>query len=340
MLSKSIKIIFCLLCSILIISCVTQNASETYNWSVSDTFNIHDYTKLVKRTGSDFRILQLADTQLENNAAKIERTFNIISDAVSDTNPDMLVLTGDNVSGFSNYALGKRLIAFLDTFEIPYALVMGNHDGEGIFNNKKMGGIYGAGTYSLFTNGPKNLPGSGNYGINIVNESGDILYALIMIDSNRYRGRGYDYIYPEQIAWYEWYIKGVSTERYGTYNAAAHVLQSLSFFHIPLPEMNDVRAEMRAANPAAEQDAFRENPCPPDINTGMFQKMKDLNSTTYMVNGHDHINRLDYEYQGIHFVYGLKTGTCSYYDEDRLGATLITIKDDLSIQVDFIAARR
>jgi hypothetical protein len=204
---------------------------------------------------------------------------------------------------------------------------MGNHDGEGFFDNEKMGEVYRSGKHSLFTPGPANIQGCGNYGINIV-EGGNIVYALIMIDSNRYRGIGYDYIYPAQIAWYEWYIRGVGA------------VKSLAFFHIPLPEINDARKDMKRTDPAGAAIAFRQNPSPPSENTGMFQKMKDLDSTTHMFFGHDHVNRVDYKYQGIHFVYGLKTGPCSYYDADRQGTTLITIQDDLTVTVEFKDAGR
>jgi 3',5'-cyclic AMP phosphodiesterase CpdA len=297
-----------------------------------DTYNVNDYASLVKKDGEAFRILQLADTQLENNEAKIQTTFDIITAAVKDNHPDMLVLTGDNVSGSKNNVLGLRLIRFLDTFEIPYAMVMGNHDGEGKYNNEQMGEIYASGNYSLFTDGPGSIHGTGNYGVNIINKNNEVIYALIMIDSNRYRIGGYDYIYEDQIAWYEWMIKGVS---FSAPRAPGTTVKSLAFFHIPLPEIDTIREKMIARNPAEAADAIREDPCPPKKNTGMFQKMKELGSTQYMFFGHDHVNMLDYEYEGIHFVYGLKTGPCSYYNDDRLGTTLITIEDDLTVTVEF-----
>jgi hypothetical protein len=66
----------------------------------------------------------------------------------------------------------------------------------------------------------------------------------------------------------------------------------------------------------------------------MFQKMKGLQSTTHIFFGHDHHNMLCYKYQGIYFVYGSKTGICAYHDADRVGTTLVTLKDDMSVSVD------
>ncbi|GAB6393011.1 MAG: metallophosphoesterase [Treponematales bacterium] len=305
-------------------------------WYASDAFEIDDYAHLVKKDGEDFRILQLTDTHLNMNLDTVEKTCGIIIDAVNDTHPDLLVLTGDNVWNWHNYALGARLAAFLDTFRTPYAIVMGNHDWEGVFiSNEKMGEVYAKGRYSLFSPGPPNIPGCGNYGVNIVDESGEVVYALIMLDSGRYRGSfpdyGYDYISTEQIAWYEWYVKGVSKSRYGDYFPPEHVVKSMAFFHIPLPEINEVREKLEAEDPAAAADAFRDKPTPSRKNTGMFQKMKELRSTTHMFFGHDHGNMLDYEYEGVHFVYSLRTSG----EQERAGTTVITIKNDLTVTVEF-----
>jgi len=62
--------------------------------------------------------------------------------------------------------------------------------------------------------------------------------------------------------------------------------------------------------------------------------MKELQSTACMLFGHDHKNNFFYQYQGIYFVYGLKTGPCA--EKYKQGTTLITIKDDLSISVEFM----
>ncbi|MDR3275893.1 MAG: metallophosphoesterase [Treponema sp.] len=311
-------------------------ACATPVWNADENFLLEDYLTLVKKTGEDFRILQLADTQLNGIKKEMQRTFEIISRAIAKTRPHLLVLTGDNVEGLNNRDWGRRLIEFLDGFGIPYAMVMGNHDGEGIYDNSKMGEIYGSGAYSLFRPGLPSIHGTGNYVVNITGEAGDVLYALAMIDSNRYRlgGKGYDYIYPDQIAWYKWYIEELSAAQYGP--ESGRMVKSMAFFHIPLPEVNDVRDLLKVQDPVAEAYAYWETPSPPAQNTGMFQQMLALGSTTHLFFGHDHLNLLDYGYQGIHFVYGLKTGPCSYYNEKRQGTTLITVRDDLSVGVEFL----
>lgn len=330
-------LIFTTVFSLIFLSCLIEgNENDQYYenpWFTTDTYNISDYPYIVKQNGQPFKIVQFSDTQLEVDYSKVMIVFNTIEQAITDNQPDLLIFTGDNVSGEDNNALGNMLISFLDTFTIPYALVMGNHDGEGRFDNVKMEAVFASGKHSLFNKGPDNIHGTGNYAINIKTENDDLFYTLILLDSNRYRTyrdrNGYDYIYPDQIAYYEWLVKGVSKLSNG------EVFPSLVFFHIPLPEINDIKLEIEANNPEIAADIFRETPCPPETNTGMFSKMKELGSTKAVVFGHDHVNLLDYEYQGIKFVYGLKTGTCSYYNNDRLGYTIITIGDDKIVDVQF-----
>jgi hypothetical protein len=72
---------------------------DGYQWSAQDTFDINDYVNMVKQTGREFRILQMTDTHIGSDPHEPEvmkRTFNIITDAINDNNPDLLVFTGDN----------------------------------------------------------------------------------------------------------------------------------------------------------------------------------------------------------------------------------------------------
>jgi hypothetical protein len=100
--------------------------------------------------------------------------------------------------------------------------------------------------------------------------------------------------------------------------------------------LKDIREELKNTNPLLAAQCFGETPAVHSGNSGMFEKMKGLQSTTQMLFGHDHENVLYYQYEGIYFVYGLKTGPCSGHDKDKLGTTLITLKDDLTVTVEFM----
>jgi hypothetical protein len=253
----------------------------------------------------------------------------------TDLNAPLLALlyfpTGDNVGNFINSHWAWQLITFLDSLAIPYALVMGNHDGDFIkmqdSNQQRIiAEIFSRGAHSLFKNGPDNVTGTGNYGLHIVNGNGEIIYALILMDSNR------DYIRRDQVEWYEWYVRGVSAVVY----PLGGVVNSLLFFHIPLPEIEDIKLEMEQNNFTDDDGhsastAFGESPNEQSRNTGLFAAVKNLGSTTHLFFGHDHKNILNYNYQGVYFVYGLKTGYCAYHDTERLGATLIILIGDTPV---------
>lgn len=325
----------------LLFSCLNIVLPEI--WSEGDTFRRENYRELVKENGRDFKILQLADTHIGSYIGHdfdaVEETFNMIREDIGKVNPDLLILTGDNViaSNLVNTLWAQRLIAFLDNFHIPYIIAMGNHDGGGFFDTKNdnrrmvVAEVFASGRYSLFRQGPVNIGGTGNYGVNIVNPSRHILYSIIVMDDASEQ----QYFTGEQVKWYEWYVRGISAAEYGSYLPPAQVVPSMAVFHIPLPETNNARDALAASDPGLAADWIRESPCVTSRNTGMFQKMKDLDSTKHLFFGHDHDNMLYYQYQGIYFVYGVKTGPCSA-NLDRQGTTLITLKDDLSVTVEFL----
>jgi hypothetical protein len=311
-------------------------------WSSEDTFNPEDCAKLVKKDGGEFRILQFTDTHINtyyDAFGVIERSFDMMSRAIHAGNPDLIVLTGDNIGNHINAIWAWRLVSFLDTFGVPYALVMGNHDGDFIELNddnqqRIIAEIFSRGRHSLFSLGPDNITGTGNYGINIVNEQGGIIYGLVFMDSND------DYLRRDQVDWYAWHIRGLQ-------HSAFPAVKSLVFIHIPLPEIEIIKNEMTAlgktdADGRSAEDAFRENPVEQKVNTGLFETIKTLGSSTHVFFGHDHQNNLNYAYQGVRFVYGLKTGYCAQHDPERLGALLITLKGNSAVSavdVDFLYLR-
>jgi 3',5'-cyclic AMP phosphodiesterase CpdA len=334
---KKIYLLFVIACTFFL-SCSLDLDFLGTLWSPSDEYRITDYPQFKVGPGVDFRILQFTDTHINtyyDDFETLQKTYRMMTLAIHENSPDLLILTGDNVANFVNSVWAWQLISFLDSFRIPYALIMGNHDGDfTLLQDDNMrhvvADIYSQGKYSLFTKGPDNIGGVGNFGIQITNEKNQVIYSLVLMDSNR------DYIRQNQVHWYEWYIKGLNKAVYGDHNpSSGKTVKNLTFVHIPLPEINDVRQAMVASDPAAAAAAFGGSSSGQTVNTGLFQRMKDLKSTTHIFFGHDHLNTLDYAYQGIHFVYGLKTGYNAYHDPNKLGATLITIKNDSTVRVDF-----
>jgi len=319
----TLLIIFHLSCSV---SCGIDINLLNNNWQINNSYNYDDYPVL-RKTGENFLILLLTDTQLEYSSygqldfSAISQTFSMIHADIQTYKPDLIILLGDNAAGagFFNAIEGERLITFLDSFKIPYAPIMGNHDGEGFLwssdDNRKevIAKIFEKGRYSLFKRGPVNL-GVGNYKINIVDEEGSLFFNLIMMDNSR------DYFNHDQVEWYKWIVTGVNSK-------TGIIVPNMLFFHIPLPETSDLYKELSVSNPELASEYFWEPVSGENsLNYGMFEMIKEMQSTTHLFFGHDHLNILNSEYQGIRFVYGLKTGTCNYCDKDRIGTTLITLK--------------
>ena len=162
--------------------------------------------------------------------------------------PDLVVLTGDNVSALFTDWLIDDVIDCMESLGVPWAPVYGNHDGEGKADLKWQGEQFMKAEHCLYQPGPSNLTGEGNYIINVT-ENGKVIQSLILMDSGNHDTYGdgsgeetsaYAYIHYDQIEWYKWAIRSVSAQQYGSFDPAdGKVVESMAFFHIALPEMKE-----------------------------------------------------------------------------------------------------
>jgi 3',5'-cyclic AMP phosphodiesterase CpdA len=263
-----------------------------------------------------------------------DNAFRVSERLIAATSPDLIVVTGDLVSQTFNGDFARTLVSFFDSFKIPYTMVFGNHDGEGEDDDDDLARIFAAGDFSLFDRGPGSIHGFSNSAIHLATTAGAPVYELVLVDTNRVRtypdASGiYDYVYPDQIEWYNWYIRGVS-------EALGARVPSCLFYHIPLLQTFDVWADYARVDPEAAADAFREPPLSPTEDTGFWDAVKEAGSTTHMFFGHNHRNLLNYKWGGVTWVFGLKTGTSAYHDNDRIGGTLITISGKGEVEVEFV----
>jgi hypothetical protein len=293
-------------------------------WDESDVFDPADYPVLTLTSDRPYRILVLADIQLKLNLVRNIRSFKAIRTLVEETDPDLILTVGDNTATIQSPRLTRKLISLMESFGIPWGVVLGNHDSEGSADRHWHGNRYTEAENSLFSPGPDNIQGVGNYLIQLADQKGKVRYGLIMIDSNierRYpQGKYYDYVYHDQILWYRWVVEGLEA-------AEGTPVPTMVFLHIPLPEYADAQELLN--NPEnASGPVFgvqREKVCAPLVNTGFFGVMKELESTTHVFAGHDHINSSSIPWQGIRLTYVLKTGPGSYHDKDLQGGTLVTV---------------
>lgn len=302
-------------------------------WSADQGFDIKEIPVLEKNPEEDFKILLLADIQLWSNPGDNKKAYAQIKELVERTKPDFITTVGDNVSGATSRFLVKKLIQVMDSFQIPWTVVYGNHDSEIPMTTLNwQADQYMAAEYCMFQKGPSNLYGSGNHVINVT-EGGYPIQSLFFFDNGRYfkyeQGTKEIYMGYEQIAWYEWNVKGMA-------QALGKTVPSMTFSHFAQPEFAEAVAAYGILDEATGRYTIPSEygsgscaylPGTAPVKSGFFDKCLELGSTKYIFCGHDHENDASVTYQGITMTYGLKTGPspAPWNNAERTGGTLITI---------------
>ena len=298
-----------------------------------------------------FKIIQLSD--LQDNAFANPAVADYLTKIISEEEPDLIVLTGDNISGRATEDLPKGLAmsltkkaidSFMSVFEkadVPVAAVFGNHDAEGEASKEEMMQIYQ--TYSCFvgydeaTRG-EDLYGCGTYNLPVLSSDGKkVAYNLWMFDSNMYNSEkgGYDHIHEDQI---EWYIN--KSNELKKDNGGVPV-PSMAFQHIIVNEIFDALTEVeKGTKGAVEKDGkyyvlpkgakgqLNETPCPGTEDSQQFEAMLSQGDVKAMFFGHDHKNTFEINYNGIDLVNSPASGYGSYGNKETRGVRVITINEN------------
>lgn len=318
---------------VLIMFCPRQGKSRTEIWAYGDEYKIEDVARVEKTKGEDFKILLFTDLQLWAGLGDNKETYKIMDELVEKVKPDLIILPGDNVSGIDTDILTLSLIKKMESYKIPWAPIFGNHDAEGNATLAWQGDKFEQAEYCLFSHGPTNLYGDGNYFVNIW-EDDEVVYSLALLDNGRYFDYGditkEIYIGYEQIAWFEWNINGVN-------KAMNKEVPSMVFSHFALPEF--ATAIEKYCTKAEDGRYYVPEelgfgscayiPGAAPVNSGFFDKAKAM-GTTHIFCGHDHENDASIMYEDVILTYGLKTGPSPAPWNDALyyGGTVITISDD------------
>ncbi|MDY6016324.1 MAG: metallophosphoesterase family protein [Oscillospiraceae bacterium] len=306
--------------------------------------------KLQFNKDGSFRILQISDIQDGPALHPIVKDF--IRDAVKEADPDLVVLTGDNIGGpscgigvdaidtpFVKIAIDKYMSIFEEA-GVPVAMVFGNHDDQNIAVSKEeQMEMYQS--YSCFIGNDDNseLYGCGTYNLPIYSSDGSkIAYNLWMIDSNAFDevNGGYDYVHQDQLDWY------VKTSNELKAQNGGNPVHSMMFQHIIVPEIYDALNEVPAGTEGAvERDGkyyvlnpentvsgkLNEAPCPSKTNSGQFETLIQQDDVVAMFFGHDHVNTFRVNYKGIDLV-NTPGVTFNSYGNDCRGARIIDINEN------------
>ena len=262
-----------------------------------------------------------------------------IRSLVAQTRPDLIFITGDIIYGSFDDAgtTFEWFCRLMDSFEIPWAPVFGNHDNESRRGVDWQCTQFETSKYCLFKRG--NVTGNGNYTVGIaVGER--LMRVLHMIDSNGcsagedpsiVKKKG---IYPDQ-------LELISAHTEEIRGAQGRSVPAFMAFHIPVDcyvtaeESKGYTRDGRSTYcigvdvPAAEGDfgfrleRFSMIPIGP-----AFVDFLHANAIDGVFAGHMHNACTCIGYQGIKWVFGLKTGQYDYHIPGQVGGTLVTLEDE------------
>jgi len=287
------------------------------------------------REDGSFVIVQFSDVEFldefdyDPETPRYDAETRALMERVMDAEkPDLVVFAGDVVA--SNRARDplesfRRAVEAVEARGIPWAAVFGNHDSEGVVPRKQMHELQLQYAHNVAEEDPEGVDGAGNFVVHVTGEDGHTAAALYFLDSGDYaqqghRVGGYDWIRRSQIDWY------IGRSRELTAQNGGEPLPALAFFHIPLPEYNDLWDFHTCYG-----HRFDNWCAAPNINSGMFSAMVDMGDVMGTFVGHDHGNDFWGELHGIRLCYGRSTRYVSFVDGARhdlvpTGARVIRLK--------------
>lgn len=298
-----------------------------------------------------FTILQIADIQ--DCILLRDMTKDFICYLLDTVNPDLVVLTGDNVGPNTCLTYGLTVLTidtFMSIFEergIKVASVYGNHDADrNRLNKDEQQKLYEK--YSCYVGSDvPDLSGTGTYNLPILaSDSDKTAFNLWFFDSGEKNDEndlgGYGCVHKDQIEWY------IETEKALTEKNGGVTVPSMAFQHIIIPEIYDVLKEVSQEEKAdyegeflAERDGkyyafpkeyknedtyFSETPCPPNYTNGQADALVENGKVLGIVSGHDHKNSFIIPYKGMDIIQSPTSSLGSYGDFNR-GARVITLNE-------------
>ena len=285
------------------------------------------------RPDGSFTIVQLTDVHWHNGEPEDLRSRRLIERILDAERPDLVALTGDIVGGYDSRDPAdayRQVVAPIEARAIPWASVFGNHDDEGNLSRLDLLAVKQSCAWCLTERGPEDVTGVGNYVLRVRSREDDSLAAaLYWLDSGSYNSHGvgdYAWIAWDQIAWYRAASRTLGAEYAASANrgpaGGRPRLPALVFFHIPLPEFDEVWEQYPCRG-------FRYEPvCGPTLNSGFFAAVIEAGDVLGAFVGHDHVNDFEGELHGIRLCYGRASGHSPYgRDGFQRGARVIRLRE-------------
>ena len=275
------------------------------------------YNGLKFNDKGSFKILVISDLHYQNGKSSPCRdildsqlpcdgtnTTYFIQNLLKIENPDLVISTGDSIDwGASDAKVSlNEVYSPIIKANIPYAIVLGNHDQQSSLNRQEIMEFITSMNNSISLLNPidpefQDINGYGNYNLIIGKDDASPEFILYFLDSgadtNNKNVKGYDWIHNSQIN----YLKQTCNKYYGQ--------NGLLFWHIPTKEYEDVKEYHYTGN-------VLDTPGTPHINSGLISDVIECNNIKGGFVGHSHNNDFCFDYYGIHLCHVGGTGFNGY----------------------------
>ncbi len=288
------------------------------------------------------------DMYSDNAANKADDMNALLTKAVEQLNPDLVVYLGDNAGADNEMQMRSvisRIVYPVSVKDIPFAVVFGNHDRECAVSLKDQTRLYNEHDNCYMYNADDKITGYGNYNLLIKSsKSDDDIFNLWFMDSNNLAEDQelsyYDWVHEDQIEWYKNTALNLKEKNGGK------VIPALLFQHIPVPEeyellreakihekLDSVPGHLKWADKnyvlkETVEGYLGEGPCTPCVNSGQFAAWKEIGDVIGAFFGHDHMNDFSGYVDGIMLAQCKTAGFRPYTDGCRSGVRLITLDEN------------
>ncbi|MDR0270807.1 metallophosphoesterase family protein [Paenibacillus sp.] len=288
------------------------------------------------REDGTFTIVQFTDLHWKNGEPEDQHTRAIMERTLDEEQPDMVVFTGDviytgpvspGVTECQNPEQAFRdAVSCVEQRGIPWGVVFGNHDTEQHITREELMQVVITHKHTIAESGPKEITGEGNYTIELVDAEGKPAANLYFLDSGNESPLEhvpyYNWIQRDQIQWL------VNESGRLNPDSQAPKLPALAFFHIPVPEYQEVWDTQTCYGHKHERVC-----CAP-VNSGLFTALLEMGDVVGTFCGHDHVNDFEGTLHGIRLCYGRASGFSTYGKKGfKRGARVIRLtagKSDFS----------
>ncbi|MDR2267712.1 MAG: metallophosphoesterase [Christensenellaceae bacterium] len=276
-------------------------------------------------TGEEYKILYLSDLHYLGLAIYDSKIDKNVKALVKKEAPDLIVLLGDQTSSPFNEKVYRHCVSLFDSFELPWALVFGNHDDDWHADKAYLSLMLRKSKYLLYLDGP-NIGGLGNYFINFRYQEKPIhtLYLMDSDDNGVSLISKFDWKFAkhrleievdrELLDWYEWAVAGNNTS-------------STIATHIPLLEY-EIAYDNAEQNDTVLRGLRRERNDSYEVNIGLFDKITALKSTKAVIAGHNHKNDFAVIYQDVQLMHCVTSGFTTDGVDGIHGGTVSIINKD------------